>query len=112
MGFGGGGYQGPSESELAARREEERTYNENIRLKMREEAKADEEKRKADEAKDREDKAKWAADKEKDRLDKENKALEAAQASDSADERKKAVQTMQGGSFDDIAVDPSQQRPI
>ena len=111
MGFGGGGYQGPSESELAARRQEERAYNEQIRLKMREEAKADEDKRKAEEKKEREERAKWAADQEKKRLEQEQKALEAAGSADEADPTKKAVTTQQGGSFNSIQVDPSTIRP-
>ena len=112
MGFGGGGYEGPSEGELAARRQEERSYNEQIRMKMREEAKADEDKRKLAEKAEREDKAKWAANQEKERLAKEQKALEAAGAADMADATKKKAMTQQGGSFDNISVDPSQVRPI
>ena len=111
MGFGGSAYQGPSEAELAARRQEERAYNESIRLKMREEAKQDEERRKADEAKEREEKAKWAADQEKKRLEKEQLAMDAATSAEKADKTKKAVTTQQGGSFASIQIDPSTQRP-
>ena len=111
MGFGGSSYQGPSESELAARRSEERSYNESIRLKMRDEAKADEDKRKAQEDSDRKEKAKWAADQEKKRLDKEQLAMDAANAADQADPSKKAITTQQGGSFGNIQIDPATQRP-
>lgn len=108
MGFGGS-YQGPSESELAARRQEERAYNEAQRQRMRQEALDDEARRKAEEEKERVKRAEWAAKQEQDRLKKEAAALEGAAAMESAGKQSTVI-TQGGGAFENLA-NPGSMRP-
>ena len=108
MGFGGS-YQGPSEAQLATRREEERAYNEAQRMRMRQEALDDEARRKAEEEKERVKRADWAAKQEQDRLKKEQSAMDSAAAMTDKPSAGFTI-TQGGGSFESLA-NPGTTRP-